>query len=454
MAKPSLPQGTRDFGPDVVRKRNYIFNTIKNIFELYGFQPLETPAMENLDTLIGKYGEEGDKLIFKILNNGLDNADKEKQIREDLEKVLQGKNIKGITERALKYDLTIPFARYVAMNHNQLTFPFKRYQLQPVWRADRPQKGRYREFYQCDADVVGSNSLLNEIELALMYHQVFIQLGIKNYELKINHRKILTALAELCGGAEKMNDIAIAIDKLDKIGLEKVKDELTQKGLNEKQLAIIEKYLSITGSNSEKIKSLNELIASTDPGKKGIEELNYILNFKPSTLNLQLDFTLARGLNYYTGIIFEAKAPAEVKIGSIGGGGRYDDLTGLFGVPNIPGVGISFGVDRIYDVMEELNLFPADVHVGTQVLFFNLGENESKVAFSLMQQLRSKNIRCELYHENVKFDKQFKYAEKKNIPFAVIIGSKELEEETCTIKNLLQGSQQTIPQQELLNYNF
>jgi histidyl-tRNA synthetase len=251
-----------------------------------------------------------------------------------------------------------------------------------------------------------------------------------------------------------MNDIAIAIDKLDKIGLEKVKDELTQKGLNEKQLAIIEKYLSITGSNSEKIKSLNELIASTDPGKKGIEELNYILNFKPSTLNLQLDFTLARGLNYYTGIIFEAKAPAEVKIGSIGGGGRYDDLTGLFGVPNIPGVGISFGVDRIYDVMEELNLFPADVHVGTQVLFFNLGENESKVAFSLMQQLRSKNIRCELYHENVKFDKQFKYAEKKNIPFAVIIGSKELEEETCTIKNLLQGSQQTIPQQELLNYNF
>src|SRR6187399_724423 len=454
MAKPSLPQGTRDFGPEVVRKRNYIFNTIRNVFELYGFQPMETPAMENLETLIGKYGEEGNKLIFKILNNGLDNPDKEKQIREDIEKVLEGKNVKGITERALKYDLTIPFARYVAMNHNQLTFPFKRYQLQPVWRADRPQKGRYREFYQCDADVVGSNSLLNEVELALIYHQVFVQLGIKNYELKINHRKILTALAELCGGAEKMNDIAIAIDKLDKIGLEKVKDELTQKGLNEKQLAIIEKYLSITGSNSEKIKSLNELIASTDPGKKGIEELNYILNFKPSTLNLQLDFTLARGLNYYTGIIFEAKAPAEVKIGSIGGGGRYDDLTGLFGFPNIPGVGISFGVDRIYDVMEELNLFPADVHVGTQVLFFNLGENESKAAFSLMQQLRNKNIRCELYHESVKFDKQFKYAEKKNIPYAVIIGSKELEEQTCTIKNLLQSSQQTISQQELLNYKF
>jgi len=454
MAKPSLPQGTRDFGPDVVRKRNYIFNTIRNIFELYGFQPLETPAMENIETLMGKYGDEGDKLIFKILNNGLDNADKEKQVRDDFEKVLQGKNIRGITERALKYDLTIPFARYVAMNHNQLAFPFKRYQIQPVWRADRPQKGRYREFYQCDADVVGSNSLLNELELALIYHQVFVQLGIKNYELKINHRKILTALAELCGGAEKMNDIATAIDKLDKIGLEKVKEELKQKGLNEKQTDTIEKYLGINGSNAEKIKNLNDLIGSTASGKKGIEEVEYILNLQPSTLNLQLDLTLARGLNYYTGIIFEAKAPAEVKIGSIGGGGRYDDLTGLFGVPDIPGVGISFGVDRIYDVMEELHLFPVDVHVGTQVLFFNLGENESIAAFKLMQELRNKNIRCELYHENVKFDKQFKYAEKKNIPFAVIIGSKELEEKTCTIKNLLQASQQTIPQQELLNYNF
>jgi len=453
MAKPSLPQGTRDFGPDVVRKRNYIFNTIKNVFELYGFQPLETPAMENLDTLMGKYGEEGDKLIFKILNNGLDNPEKEKQIREDFEKVLKGKNVKGVTERALKYDLTIPFARYVAMNHNQLTFPFKRYQIQPVWRADRPQKGRYREFYQCDADVVGSNSLLNEVELLNIYATVFEKLGIE-VEIKINSRKLLTALAEISGGANKMMDITIAIDKLDKIGLEKVKDDLKQKDLNDTQLTIIEKYLSIKGDNSEKIKSLTELIGSTESGKKGIDELNYVLNLKPSTLKLQLDPTLARGLNYYTGIIFEAKAPAEVKIGSIGGGGRYDDLTGLFGVPNIPGVGISFGVDRIYDVMEELNLFPADVHVGTQVLFFNLGENESKAAFNLMQQLRNKNVRCELYHENVKFDKQFKYAEKKNIPYAVIIGNKELEEKTCTIKNLLQGSQQTISQQELLNYNF
>ena len=455
MAKPSLPQGTRDFGPDVVRKRNYIFNTIRNVFELYGFQPLETPAMENLETLMGKYGDEGDKLIFKILNNGLENAEKEKQVREDLEKVLQGKNVKGITERALKYDLTIPFARYVAMNHGQLNFPFKRYQIQPVWRADRPQKGRYREFYQCDADVVGSNSLLNEVELALIYHQVFIQLGIKGYELKINHRKILTALAELCGGAEKMTDIAIAIDKLDKVGLEKVKEELKHKGLNQTQLLIVEKYLNITGENSEKLKSLDELIGETDSGKTGIEELKKIFdNPQLSSVNYHLDPTLARGLNYYTGIIFEAKAPAEVKMGSIGGGGRYDDLTGLFGVPNIPGVGISFGVDRIYDVMEELSIFPATVHIGTQVLFFNLGEEESNTAFNLMQQLREKNIRCELYHETVKFDKQFKYAEKKNIPFVIIIGSKELENKNCVIKDLNSGKQETISYGQLLQYNF
>jgi len=453
--KPSIPQGTRDFGPEIVRKRNYILNIIRNVFGLYGFQPLETPAMENLDTLMGKYGEEGDKLIFKILNNGLDNPDKEKQTREGFEKILQGRSVKEITERALKYDLTIPFARYVAMNHGQLTFPFKRYQIQPVWRADRPQKGRYREFYQCDADVVGSNSSLNEIELVLIYHEVFYQLGIRNYELRINHRKILTALAQLCGGTEKMNDIAIAIDKLDKIGLEKVKDELRQKGLKESQPGIIEKYLAIEGNNAEKLTALDSLLGSTDAGKKGIDELKEILgNSELSSVNYSFDPTLARGLNYYTGIIFEAKAPPEVKIGSVGGGGRYDDLTGLFGVPGIPGVGISFGVDRIYDVMEELNLFPDGVYAGTQVLFFNLGENESKAAFSLMQKLRNKSIRCEIYHENVKFDKQFKYAEKKNISYAVIIGSKELEEKTCTIKNLVQGSQQNIPQQDLLNYDF
>src|SRR5688572_3932416 len=367
--KPSIPQGTRDFGPEIVRKRNYILNIIRNVFGLYGFQPLETPAMENLDTLMGKYGEEGDKLIFKTL----------------------------------KYDLTIPFARYVAMNHGQLTFPFKRYQIQPVWRADRPQKGRYREFYQCDADVVGSNSSLNEIELVLIYHEVFYQLGIRNYELRINHRKILTALAQLCGGTEKMNDIAIAIDKLDKIGLEKVKDELKQKGLNENQLGIIEKYLAIEGNNSEKINALNILIGTTESGRKGIDELNQIFdNSYLSSISYHLDPTLARGLNYYTGIIFEAKAPAEVKIGSIGGGGRYDDLTGLFGVPNIPGVGISFGVDRIYDVMEELNLFPETVEQGTKILFFNLGEEESKTAYQLLQQVRSEGISAEIFHEQAK----------------------------------------------------
>lgn len=452
MSKPSIPQGTRDFGPDVVRKRNFILNTIRNVFELYGFQPLETPAMENLETLMGKYGEEGDKLIFRILNNGLDNHEKQKQAREDFEKVLQGKNVKGITERALKYDLTIPFARYVAMNHNQLTFPFKRYQIQPVWRADRPQKGRYREFYQCDADVVGSNSLWNEIELANIYHDVFTRLGFKNYELKINHRKILTGLAELCGGSDKMNAIAISIDKLENIGLEKVKEELKQKQFTKEQVFIIEKYLSISGTNNEKLNKLSGLIGTTSSGKKGIEQLQYLLT-NIQTSNIQLDLTLARGLNYYTGIIFEAKTK-DVKIGSIGGGGRYDDLTGLFGVPDIPGVGISFGVDRIYDVMEELKLFPENVHIGTQALFFNLGETESKKAFELMQELRHKGVRCELYHEPTKFDKQFKYAEKKNIPYVVITGDEEIKNKSCKVKNLISGIQSEISWKELAEFQF
>ncbi len=455
MTKPSLPQGTRDFGPDVVRKRNYILHTIQSVFELYGFEPLETPAMENLDTLMGKYGEEGDRLIFKILNNGLDNKEKEKQVREDFEKILQGKNTKGITERALKYDLTIPFARYVAMNHNQLTFPFKRYQVQPVWRADRPQKGRYREFFQCDADIVGSNALLNETELALIYHEVFTRLNITGFELRINHRKILTALAEICGGSDKMTSITIAIDKLDKIGLDKVKEELTQRGLTAGQISIIESYLSVSGSNEEILSALTLLIGETDAGKQGIAELKYLdSQLVAQSSKLLIDPTLARGLNYYTGTIFEAKAPASIKMGSIGGGGRYDDLTGLFGVPGIPGVGISFGVDRIYDVMEELSLFPAGVHTGTQVLFFNLGETESRKAFELAQQLRQKGVRCELYHETTKFDKQFKYAEKKNIPYVIIIGENELKENTCTIKNLANGRQESIAFSALPRYNF
>ncbi|HEX4374800.1 MAG TPA: histidine--tRNA ligase [Puia sp.] len=451
--KPSIPQGTRDFGPETVRKRNYIFNTIRAVFELYGFQPLETPAMENLETLMGKYGEEGDKLIFKILNNGLDNPAKHQKAKEDFEKVLAGKNTDGITERALRYDLTIPFARYVAMNHGQLTFPYKRYQMQPVWRADRPQKGRYREFYQCDADVVGSNSLLSDAEFANIYATVFEKLGI-DVEIKINNRKILTALAEVCGSIDKLTDITVAIDKLDKIGMEKVKQELSQRGLNNEQVDLIEKYLLINGSNEEKLSQVKNLFSNNENGKKGIEELEFVLNTLTSHVShLTIDLTLARGLNYYTGIIFEVKAK-NVSIGSIGGGGRYDDLTGLFGVPNIPGVGISFGVDRIYDVMEELKLFPEDIYVGTKILFFNLGEEESKTAFGLMQQLRNKNIACELFHENAKFDKQFKYADKKNIPYIVIIGSKELSEKTCTIKNLKTGEQQSIKQADILQFNF
>lgn len=454
MNKPGLPQGTRDFNAATVYKRNHIFQTIRKVFELYGFQPLETPAMENLDTLMGKYGEEGDKLIFKILNNGLDNPAKEEQLRDDFNKVLAGKNTKGITERALRYDLTIPFARYVAMNYGQLTLPFKRYQIQPVWRADRPQKGRYREFYQCDADVVGSRSLVNEVELAGIYSQVFDQLGIP-VTIHINSRKILSALAELCGGQENMMDITIAIDKLDKIGLDKVKEELTAKGLTPDQVTLIEKYLSIEGSNEEKLAALKQLMGNNENFRKGMEELTYLLQFQPATprAQLQTDFTLARGLNYYTGIIFEVKANG-VKMGSIGGGGRYDDLTGLFGVPDVPGVGISFGVDRIYDVMEELNLFPEEVQAGTRVLFFYLGEAEGKAAYSLMQQLREKGVACELYPENAKFDKQFKYADKKKIPYAVIIGSKELEQGSCLVKNLANGDQKSIDQSALVTFSF
>ena len=410
--------------------------------------------MENMETLMGKYGDEGDKLIFKILNNGLDNPAKHDTAKNDFGKVLEGKSVKGITERALRYDLTIPFARYVAMNYGQLTMPFKRYQIQPVWRADRPQRGRYREFYQCDADVVGSNSLLNEVELANIYATVFEKLGIE-VDIKINSRKILTALAELCGGADRMIDITIAIDKLDKIGLEKVKDELEQRGLNHEQISIIENYLSINGNNEEKIATLKNLVGHLETGQQGIAELEFLLAFKLSTLpdsyrdsQLSTDFTLARGLNYYTGIIFEVKAKG-VEMGSIGGGGRYDDLTGLFGVSNVPGVGISFGVDRIYDVMEELKLFPDELQSSTKVLFFNLGENESRKAYELMQQLRAKGISAEMYHENVKFDKQFKYAEKKGIGHVVILGSKELEDGNCMVKNLSTGVQQSVKWNEL-----
>jgi len=449
MSKPSLPQGTRDFGPEIVRKRRHIFDTIRSIFELYGYQPLETPAMEQLDTLMGKYGEEGDKLIFKILNNGLGDPKNIDKARAAFDRALQGKNDKDLTERALRYDLTIPFARYVAMNHGQLTFPFKRYQMQPVWRAARPQKGRYREFYQCDADVVGSYSLINEVELAAIYATAFRKLGIP-VEIKVNNRKILAALALACGGADKMIDITVAIDKLDKIGLDKVKAELAERGLDDHQISFIGRYLDISGTNEDKLAVLTALFVEFDSelGRKGIEELETILHH-PGAPALTLDFTLARGLNYYTGTIFEVKALG-VSMGSIGGGGRYDDLTGTFGVPNIPGVGISFGVDRIYDVMEELKLFPAEVQTGTKLLFFNLGEAESKAAFTLMQQLRDRNISAELYHEQAKFDKQFKYAEKKCIRYAVIIGAEELATRQCNLRDLTARTQSTLSFDELM----
>jgi histidyl-tRNA synthetase len=445
--KPALPQGTRDFGPETVRKRKYILDTIRHVFELYGFQPLETPAMELLDTLMGKYGEEGDKLIFKILNNGLGDPKNIAKAREAFDNVLNGKNDPNLTERALRYDLTIPFARYVAMNHTQLTLPFKRYQIQPVWRADRPQKGRYREFYQCDADVVGSRALINEIELASIYQTVFKKLQIP-VDIRINHRKILAALAEICGGAEKLTDITIAIDKLDKIGIEKVRAEIIDRGLTDTQVAAIEKYLTIEGPNSKKLSVLETMFSGNPTGLQGISDLNYILNQNET---LTIDLTLARGLNYYTGTIFEVKA-TDTKMGSIGGGGRYDDLTGTFGVPGIPGVGISFGVDRIYDVMDEANLFPEDVHTGTKVLFFNLGEAESRAAFDLVQKLRANDIPAELYHEPAKFDKQFKYAERKGIPFAVIIGSSELETKTAKLKDLRDGTQRELPFEAITPY--
>ena len=455
MSKPSLPQGTRDFNAVTVQKRQYIFQTIRSVFETFGFTPLETPAMENIETLMGKYGEEGDKLIFKILNNGLDNPQKKEQTLEGFDKILAGKSTPNITERALRYDLTIPFARYVAMNHGTLTFPFKRYQIQPVWRADRPQKGRYREFYQCDADIVGSESLLNEVDLVALYVTAFEKLNLP-VEIKINNRKILLALAEICGGSEKLIDLTIAIDKLDKIGWEKVQVELSAKGFTPAQQATIETYLNIEGSNEEKLKKLAVLLGDNAAGQTGIAELNYVLNYHNNTgmaKHLVADFTLARGLNYYTGLIFEVKAK-DAQMGSIGGGGRYNDLTSLFGVPNIPGVGISFGVDRIYDVMEEKNLFPASVEQATQVLFFNLGENEALQSYQLMLALRNKKIACEIYPEKSKFDKQFKYAEKKNIPTIVIIGSDELAAKKCTVKNLNSGQQETITFEALIDYQF
>ena len=456
MSKPSIPQGTRDFDAITIRKRQYIFNTIKTVFELYGFEPLETPAMENIETLMGKYGDEGDKLIFKILNNGLDNPAKAEKTQTGFTSILSGKTSIAITERALKYDLTIPFARYVAMNHLQLPMPFKRYQMQPVWRADRPQKGRYREFYQCDADVVGSKSMWNEVELIHIYNTVFEKLKLP-VQILINNRKILHALAVLCGGTHLMTDITVAIDKLDKIGIEKVVEELQSKELTEAQINIVKRYLTIEGTNTDNIQTLKEVFKDNETGMEGIAELEFILStLGKNTIHknqLVIAPTLARGLNYYTGIIFEIKA-IDAQMGSIGGGGRYDDLTGLFGVKDIPGVGISFGVDRIYDVLTEKNLFPTEINTASQILFFNLGIAEANRSFELMQELRNLGIKAEMYHENLKMDKQFKYAEKKNINHVAILGSNELAENKIVIKNITKGNQITIEQSEIKNFNF
>lgn len=447
MIKPSIPKGTRDFSPEIVRRRNYIFQTIRTVFESYGFQPLETPAMENLSTLTGKYGEEGDKLMFRILDNG-----------DILEKAKQAKNSKELSnlicEKALRYDLTIPFARYVVMHQNEIAFPFKRYQIQPVWRADRPQKGRYREFYQCDADIVGSNSLINEIELLSIYDQVFSDLGIDGFELRVNNRKILGGLAELIGKPELLTDITISIDKLDKIGLDGVKKELEERGIDTLSIETIEKFLVIEGNSEEKLSQLQSLLGNSVTAQKGIGELQEVLFSGDASYSVQpvFDQTLARGLNYYTGIIIEAKAPSIVKIGSIGGGGRYDDLTGLFGLSGISGVGISFGVDRIYDVLEELNLFPDVVQQSTRVLFLQMDKESRSFIFPLLQTLREAKIAAEIYPDIAKFDKQMKYANKRNIPFIVIIGENERNEKCASVKNMQNGVQEKVAMDTLNEY--
>jgi len=453
--KPSLPQGTRDFNAEVIYRRRFILDTITDVFELYGFEPLETPAMENLETLLGKYGEEGDKLIFRILNNGLDHPGRRAEAVTAFGNILAGRNEPLITERALRYDLTIPFARYVSMNLSRLTLPFKRYQIQPVWRADRPQKGRYREFYQCDADVAGTTSLISDAEFALIYLQVFERLKVE-IEVKINSRRILSALAEACGASEHFTAITVAIDKLDKIGLEKVKEELAAGGLQPEQISLIQACLTLSGNNEERLSKASLLLGNTASGLQGISELTTILEYiatarKDRPADIYVDFTLARGLNYYTGTIFEVKAK-NIVMGSIGGGGRYDDLTGLFDLPGIPGVGISFGVDRIYDVMNELNLFPQTVDAAPKVLFFNLGVLESKAAFTAMQELRSGGTACELFYEHVRMDRQFKYANKKRMAYAVIIGSRELEQGTCVVKDLLHEKQVSMPLTDLSSY--
>lgn len=445
--KPSIPKGTRDFSPLETARRNYIFTTIRRVFELFGYAPIETPSMENLSTLMGKYGEEGDKLLFKVLNSG-----------DFLSGVsLEGKEAKKLTleiaEKGLRYDLTVPFARYVVMHQNELTFPFKRYQIQPVWRADRPQKGRYREFFQCDADIIGSTSLLNEAELVAMISHVFEALNIQ-VVIKINNRKILSALAELIGAADKIIDITVAIDKLDKIGIENVNKELLEKGLTIEMVEKIQPIINLTGSNDSKIAVLSSLFEQVEIGKKGVEELQSVFNYVNRmgvNCNLELDLTLARGLNYYTGAIFEVKA-TEAAMGSISGGGRYDDLTGIFGLKDMSGVGISFGADRIYDVLNDLNRFPESLTSVTKVLFCNLGEKEELFTIPYLQQLRLNGVNCEIYPENSKLKKQFSYADNKNIPFVVICGENEMMNSTFTVKNMKSGEQTQVGASDFVGF--
>ena len=447
MQKPSIPKGTRDFSPEEMAKRNYIFNTIREVYHLYGFQQIETPAMENLSTLMGKYGEEGDKLLFKILNSGDCFAG---MTSEELAEMNPAKFAAKACEKGLRYDLTVPFARFVVQHRNEISFPFKRYQIQPVWRADRPQKGRYREFYQCDGDVVGSNSLINEVELIQIMDEVFRRFGIRVC-IKMNNRKILAGIAEIIGEADKLVDITVAIDKLDKIGLDNVNAELRDKGLSEEAIAKLQPVILLSGTNEEKLAALRPILSSST-GMKGIEELEFIfdkIKNIPLTAELELDLTLARGLNYYTGAIFEVKA-LDVQIGSITGGGRYDNLTGVFGLEGVSGVGISFGADRIYDVLNQLDLYPKDALQTTQLLFVNFGPTEESYLLPLIAKVRAAGIRTELYPEAAKMKKQMSYADTKRIPFVALVGENEIKENKINLKNMLTGEQCLVSLDELL----
>ena len=448
-AKPGIPKGTRDFSPVEMAKRNYIFNTIRKVFYLYGFQQIETPSMENLSTLMGKYGDEGDKLLFKIQNSGdyFSGLTDEELLSRNAAKLAS-----KFCEKGLRYDLTVPFARYVVMHRDEITFPFKRFQIQPVWRADRPQKGRYREFYQCDADVVGSNSLLNEVELVQMIDTVFRKFGIR-VSIKINNRKILSGIAEIIGEADKIVDITVAIDKLDKIGLDNVNAELASKGIPQEAIDKLQPIILLSGTNEEKLETLKTVLAASETGLKGVEESEFILKTIAGLgiqSDVELDLTLARGLNYYTGAIFEVKA-LDVQIGSISGGGRYDNLTGVFGMEGVSGVGISFGADLIYDVLNQLDLYPKDAVDGTQLLFVNFGEAEAAYVLPVLAKVRAAGIRAEIYPDSAKMKKQMGYANNKAIPFVAIVGENEMNEGKLTLKNMTTGEQSLVTPDELID---